>query len=70
MAQSPPPIYDTIGVDYNANRQAEPAWGALIAEHLDDARRVANVGAGTGSYEPTVATRRPRPSVRRPRHRR
>jgi hypothetical protein len=56
MAQSPQPIYDTIGVDYNANRQAEPAWGALIAEHLGDARRVANVGAGTGSYEPTAPT--------------
>ena len=54
MAQSPPPIYDTIGVDYNANRQAEPAWGALIAEHLGDARRVANVGAGTGCYEPSA----------------
>jgi SAM-dependent methyltransferase len=45
-------VYDTIGQHYTANRQADPRWEDLIAAELGDARRVVNVGAGTGSYEP------------------
>jgi SAM-dependent methyltransferase len=46
------PAYDTIGIDYTANRRPEPSWAELITHHLGDARRVVNVGAGTDSYEP------------------
>src|SRR5580704_9124582 len=48
-----PPVYDTIGRGYSTHRQADPRWAALINGHLAGARRVANVGAGTGSYEPS-----------------
>jgi SAM-dependent methyltransferase len=47
------PVYDTIGLGYTTNRQADPRWAALIDAQLGDARLVVNVGAGTGSYEPT-----------------
>jgi SAM-dependent methyltransferase len=49
------PVYDTIGRGYSAHRRADARWEAIIAEHLrvgPDAL-VVNVGAGTGSYEPT-----------------
>lgn len=46
------PVYDTIGRHYTANRRADPRWEAIVAEHVGDAARVVNVGAGTGSYEP------------------
>jgi SAM-dependent methyltransferase len=65
-ARTTPTVYDTIGLAYTVNRQTEPAWAALIAQQLGDARRVANVGAGTGSYEPTtdaVATVADEPSA-------
>ena len=44
--------YDSIGVGYRANRRPDPRWAARIEAALDDARRIVNVGAGTGSYEP------------------
>jgi SAM-dependent methyltransferase len=47
-----PPVYDTIGRHYTANRRADPRWEAIVAEHVAGAARVVNVGAGTGSYEP------------------
>jgi SAM-dependent methyltransferase len=50
------PVYDTIGRDYVAHRQADPRWEAVIHEQLGDGRVVVNVGAGTGNYEPTDRT--------------
>jgi SAM-dependent methyltransferase len=46
------PVYDTIGRGYVAHRRADPRWDAVIATQLGPGRRVVNVGAGTGSYEP------------------
>ena len=46
------PVYDIIGRGYVAHRRAEPTWGTEVARHLAGCRRVVNVGAGTGSYEP------------------
>jgi SAM-dependent methyltransferase len=46
------PVYDRIGRQYTANRRADPRWEALVAGQIGDARRIVNVGAGTGSYEP------------------
>lgn len=44
--------YGTIGVRYTAYRQPEPEFEAAILAALGGARRVLNVGAGAGSYEP------------------
>jgi hypothetical protein len=49
-------VYDTIGQGYTTYRRADPRWAALIEGALGDARRVLNVGAGTGSYEPRAPT--------------
>ena len=46
------PRYDTIGRNYTANRRADPRWESVVAAQVGDARRILNVGAGTGSYEP------------------
>ncbi len=53
MTTTPSPIYDTIGRGYVAHRRAEPRWDAIIREQIGSARLVVNVGAGTGSYEPS-----------------
>jgi hypothetical protein len=45
-------LYDTIGVSYTVTRRTEPRIAAQFWDALGDARTVANVGAGTGSYEP------------------
>jgi SAM-dependent methyltransferase len=45
--------YDRIGVGYGEHRRADPRIAARIEAALGDARSVLNVGAGTGSYEPT-----------------
>jgi SAM-dependent methyltransferase len=45
--------YDTIGATYTLTRRTEPRIAAQIQAALADARTVVNVGAGTGSYEPT-----------------
>jgi ubiquinone/menaquinone biosynthesis C-methylase UbiE len=45
--------YDTIGRTYSATRRADPRIAAQILAALGDATTVLNVGAGTGSYEPT-----------------
>jgi SAM-dependent methyltransferase len=49
------PVYDTIGQGYVAHRRPDPRWAAVIAAHLgaDAGDLVVNVGAGSGSYEPT-----------------
>jgi hypothetical protein len=45
--------YDTIGRGYSDYRRADPRIAAAVLAALGDARTVVNVGAGTGSYEPT-----------------
>ena len=45
--------YDTIGVNYSELRKPDPRIARYIIGALGNARTVLNVGAGTGSYEPT-----------------
>lgn len=45
--------YDDIGHGYSAYRRADPRIASAVISALGDARTVVNVGAGTGSYEPT-----------------
>jgi SAM-dependent methyltransferase len=45
--------YDRIGQGYARFRKPDPRIEARLISALDDARTVVNVGAGTGSYEPT-----------------
>ena len=45
--------YDTIGEGYALLRRPDPRIAATISLALGAARTVINVGAGTGSYEPT-----------------
>lgn len=45
--------YDAIGDGYADYRRADPRIAAAVHAALGDARTVVNVGAGTGSYEPT-----------------
>jgi SAM-dependent methyltransferase len=44
--------YSTLAVDYANVRRPDPRIGAQLVAALGGARRVINVGAGTGSYEP------------------
>jgi len=44
--------YGAIGAGYSKYRQPEPRIAAFINGALDDAKKVLNVGAGAGSYEP------------------
>ncbi|WP_206184522.1 class I SAM-dependent methyltransferase [Thermoactinospora rubra] len=46
-------MYDTIGATYTVTRRTEPRIAARIWAALGDARTILNVGAGTGSYEPS-----------------
>jgi hypothetical protein len=46
-------LYDTIGATYTAARRTEPRIAAQVWAALGDAQTVLNVGAGTGSYEPS-----------------
>lgn len=45
--------YDTNGGSYSQYRQTDPRIECRVHDALGTARRVINVGAGTGSYEPT-----------------
>jgi SAM-dependent methyltransferase len=45
--------YERIGVGYAERRRPDPRIERRIHEALGDARSVVNVGAGTGSYEPS-----------------
>jgi hypothetical protein len=45
--------YGAIGVGYSRHRQPDPRIATRIHAALRDACTVVNVGAGTGSYEPT-----------------
>jgi SAM-dependent methyltransferase len=47
------PAYDVIGVGYPATRREDPRIAQAIWEALGDAASVANIGAGTGNYEPS-----------------
>lgn len=47
------PAYDELGVNYTDFRRADPRIEARVGAALGDARSVVNVGAGTGSYEPS-----------------
>ena len=51
-----PARYDTIGRKYAGYRRPDPHLEAQIHAALGDARRVLDVGAGTGSYEPADRT--------------
>ncbi len=46
-------LYDRIGATYTVTRRTEPRIAARIWAALSGARKVLNVGAGTGSYEPS-----------------
>ena len=46
------PAYDRIGLSYSEVRRADPRFEAAIRRALGDAKRVLNIGAGAGSYEP------------------
>jgi SAM-dependent methyltransferase len=48
-----PELYDRIGIGYRDYRQADPRIMAAIMGALSDCQIILNVGAGTGSYEPT-----------------
>lgn len=45
-------VYDAIGRGYAATRRDDPRIAARVHAALGGARRIVNVGAGTGSYEP------------------
>ncbi len=45
-------IYETIGVGYSVGRRPDPRWQDAIDSAIGDAKRVINIGAGTGSYKP------------------
>jgi SAM-dependent methyltransferase len=50
---SEPADFDRIGVGYNQIRRPDPRLVSAISRALgEDARRILNVGAGAGSYEP------------------
>jgi SAM-dependent methyltransferase len=44
--------YEVGGVGYATQRRTDPRVEALVHEALGDAKKVLNVGAGAGSYEP------------------
>jgi SAM-dependent methyltransferase len=47
-----PADFDEIGSGYSRVRRADPRLTAAIADALGPARRIVNVGAGAGAYEP------------------
>jgi SAM-dependent methyltransferase len=48
-----PALYDRIGVGYSQYRRPDERIAKRIESALGESRSVLNVGAGTGSYEPT-----------------
>jgi hypothetical protein len=46
-------LYDAIGTTYAVTRRTEPRIATQVWAALGDAHTVLNVGAGTGSYEPS-----------------
>ena len=53
MSATRKPVYDQIGTGYAGRRRVDPRLATPIHAALGNARRVLNVGAGTGSYEPS-----------------
>jgi hypothetical protein len=51
-----PDLYEAIGHGYARTRRPDPRIAAQIHAALGDARRVLNVGAATGNYEPAGRT--------------
>ena len=49
-------LYDAIGVGYGRHRRPDPRIAAAISDALGAAESVLNVGAGSGSYEPSDRT--------------
>jgi SAM-dependent methyltransferase len=45
-------LYDTIGQNYVAKRRTDPRIATQLHAELFGAKRIVNIGAGTGSYEP------------------
>jgi ubiquinone/menaquinone biosynthesis C-methylase UbiE len=45
-------LYDSIGQHYTSHRRPDPRIASAIVSAIGDARRIVNVGAGAGSYEP------------------
>lgn len=58
----PPPAYDRLGRGYATQRRPDHRWAAAIEAALTACRTVANVGAGTGSYEPVATVAAVEPS--------
>jgi hypothetical protein len=56
--------YGRTGRTYSTTRQPDVRIAAVIIEALDGMETVANIGAGSGSYEPaaTVVAVEPSPS--------
>lgn len=48
-----PQLYDTLGVGYGSYRRPDPRIAAAIMGALGEFAPIVNVGAGTGSYEPS-----------------
>lgn len=46
-------LYDRIGVGYGSYRRPDPRIAAAITHALGELAPIVNVGAGTGSYEPS-----------------
>jgi SAM-dependent methyltransferase len=53
MQRTPAERYDRIGLGYAERRRPDPRLAADIHDALGDVESIVNVGAGTGSYEPT-----------------
>jgi SAM-dependent methyltransferase len=53
MRQTADKRYDQIGAGYAHRRKPDPRLAAVIHDALGNAESIVNVGAGTGSYEPT-----------------
>ena len=45
-------VYDEIGRGYIQTRSADPRIAAAIASQIGSSRKLLNIGAGAGSYEP------------------
>src|SRR5579863_1785903 len=53
LARTPSPTYDAIGRVYARHRRPDHRVSAQVRAALGPARSVVDVGAGTGSYEPS-----------------
>jgi SAM-dependent methyltransferase len=49
-------LYDAIGAGYSKRRHPDPRIFEVVRSALGEARRILNVGAGPGSYEPADIT--------------